>query len=504
MYTLEEKLDIIEKSTSFDDLKISGILPEPDVDEGYYFVSYSHKDYKLVLTDILKLQESGVKIWYDRGLETGTSWLEDVCRKIDSFYCKGVIVYYGKNLKNSAACKKELNQANLSNKSSLIITLDDEQFEEELTVTAALNYSDDVDLKLAAIKSLPKPELYDVVIKKHLLLGKFAIVTGINDKNIDKLEIPRHLNYNGKRYPVRAIGIQAFVNCPNLKEVTLPDGWAIIMNEAFLNCFRLEKVNFGSPFRILRAFYMGGVFNAFTNCISLKDLSQLKCEKPLKGVGSIIFNSAFKNCTSLRKVDLQGNYMFSGACFSGCDNIEYVKFNKRQCSSQEMFAYNENLKEVEYAPDCIETVVSEKAYYNCTGLSKITLPDRVKSIDDSAFFNCTGLTKINIPPKTKRILSHAFANCTGISEIRIPKKMDLLIDNAFEGDVNLKTVFVDSVKMRLVRSDFANNTPAALEEVFAYADVFYLRKGCKYMLSNDFEIVPSDEKNYIKYGRKNA
>jgi len=86
-------LEQIAQSDSFAQVKNAGILPEPDADEGYYFVSYSHKDYKKVFKDILAFQQNGLPIWYDRGLESGKSWINEVKKKISSYYCRGVIFY---------------------------------------------------------------------------------------------------------------------------------------------------------------------------------------------------------------------------------------------------------------------------------------------------------------------------------------------------------------------------------------------------------------------------
>ena len=85
MYTLSEKIEIIQNAGSLREVQDSGIMPDPDAGEGYYFISYSHKDYKQVFCAVLSLQNEGLKLWYDRGLETGKSWLKDVKRRLYSY-----------------------------------------------------------------------------------------------------------------------------------------------------------------------------------------------------------------------------------------------------------------------------------------------------------------------------------------------------------------------------------------------------------------------------------
>ena len=94
MYTLEEKLAIIESSNSFADLNID-VLPKAHK-EDYYFVSYSHKDYKEVMKDILLLEDAGINIWYDSDMHIGENW-EDIAEMyISKFQCKGIIFYLTK------------------------------------------------------------------------------------------------------------------------------------------------------------------------------------------------------------------------------------------------------------------------------------------------------------------------------------------------------------------------------------------------------------------------
>ena len=95
MYTLEEKIALIEQSNSFLDLN-KDIMPSAHK-ENYYFVSYSHKDYKKVMKDILLLEDQGINIWYDSAMHIGENW-EDIAEMyISKFQCKGVIFYLSEN-----------------------------------------------------------------------------------------------------------------------------------------------------------------------------------------------------------------------------------------------------------------------------------------------------------------------------------------------------------------------------------------------------------------------
>ena len=56
-------------------------------------------------------------------------------------------------------------------------------------------------------------------------------------------------------------------------------------------------------------------------------------------------------------------------------------------------------------------------FYECTGLTSITIPNSVTSIGGSAFYDCTGLTSVTIGNSVTSIRDAAFWGCTGLKTI---------------------------------------------------------------------------------------
>ena len=63
------------------------------------------------------------------------------------------------------------------------------------------------------------------------------------------------------------------------------------------------------------------------------------------------------------------------------------------------------------------TTIGEKAFYGCSGLTSVTIPESVTRISEEAFYNCNGLTSVTIPEGVTEIEDSAFAHCTALVEI---------------------------------------------------------------------------------------
>ena len=85
-------------------------------------------------------------------------------------------------------------------------------------------------------------------------------------------------------------------------------------------------------------------------------------------------------------------------------------------------------------PDTIDgksvTSIGEFAFFDCTSLTSITIPNGVTSIGDYAFWNCTSLTSITIPNSVTWIGGSAFYGCSSLIAI------DIAADNEYYTSVN--------------------------------------------------------------------
>ena len=88
------------------------------------------------------------------------------------------------------------------------------------------------------------------------------------------------------------------------------------------------------------------------------------------------------------------------------------------------------------------TEIGLDAFYYCSKLTSITIPDGVTRIRSSAFSGCTGLTSIAFPNSVQYFDSFVFSSCTGLTSITFPNSVKSISNNIFSNCTKLATINV--------------------------------------------------------------
>ena len=86
------------------------------------------------------------------------------------------------------------------------------------------------------------------------------------------------------------------------------------------------------------------------------------------------------------------------------------------------------------------TSIGSNAFYECTGLTSVTIPNSVTSIGSQAFQNNPDLTFVTIPNSVTSIGWYAFINCSGLTSLTIPNSVTYIGPGAFNGCTGLTCV----------------------------------------------------------------
>ena len=88
------------------------------------------------------------------------------------------------------------------------------------------------------------------------------------------------------------------------------------------------------------------------------------------------------------------------------------------------------------------TSIGEWAFYNCSGLTSVTIPNSVTSIGEWAFYNCSALTSVTFPNSVTSIGECAFYDCSGLTSVTIPNSVTSIGEWAFYNCSRLTSVTI--------------------------------------------------------------
>ncbi len=279
---------------------------------------------------------------------------------------------------------------------------------------------------------------------------------------------------------VTAIGEYAFHRCKKIEEAHIPSGLKKLNDGVFENCTSLNKVNIPSSLTEASVSYpflncpLGTIeFDGNTvipdhlfECSSITEIDELKTLNSLKTIGK----SAFRNCQKLKKAEIPDSVTAIGenafiSCtkmteahipseitklepgvFSYCSSLDKINIPKtlKEASPGSVF-YSCPLGTIEFSgntviPDYLfessaMTEIDEiknlsslntigiNAFYGCSKLEKVEIPDSVENVGKFSFHGCKSLKEAHIPTGIRKIGTHAFDKCISLNKVNIPSSL---------------------------------------------------------------------------------
>ena len=245
------------------------------------------------------------------------------------------------------------------------------------------------------------------------------------------------------------IGVSAFHNCKSLRVVNIPDSLPLnkISENAFNGCEKLGAFYLPREVRVIQA-------GAFYGCSSMKKLT-FESNSKLKVIESASTTSGAFQKTGLDSICIPKSVTTIGAyafCESQLQKLSFEEGSNCKTIEGSKAAYPRVDQPIYFS----HIQSCDGAFSLCTMLKEVTIPAGIDTLKSAVFLGCTSLGKVNFDENStiKMIAGDgnphtsgdcylpygAFAFCTSLEQIDIPATVEELGISTFYGCSALKSV----------------------------------------------------------------
>ena len=232
--------------------------------------------------------------------------------------------------------------------------------------------------------------------------------------------------------------------------------------------------------------------------------------------------SALKG-TAVTSVELPASVVcYGNSAFEGCESLESVSYRKPEATPVIAKVTKSQIRKAPKAATAsIDASLGKNAFYGCTSLTSVELPENITSIPDGAFRECSSLTAVEIPETVTEIGrsafegsaiqsveipasiysigSRAFKDCTSLTSVSMPENLYQIDSQTFMGCTSLKSITIPESVNQIGSQAFADvdfesvislaTYPPNVENENAFSNVTY---------ANAYLYVPEEATDYYK------
>ena len=273
---------------------------------------------------------------------------------------------------------------------------------------------------------------------------------------------------------VTTIGKSAFYKCSSLTSLTIPNSVTSIGSNAFYDCFFTKNnfINNSSLDEVANDYWGATIADIEQDGLLISNDTVVGCRPMVTSVVipntiTCIGNYAFQDCSSLASITIPNSVTSIGiSAFNGCTSLTSITIpnsviNIGRFAFEGTGIYNDESNwenDVLYIDNCLiqarETItgtynikentrmIGGGAFWFCTSLESIAIPESVTNIGEYAFVGCESITSIDLPNRITSIGRSTFQQCYALTSVTIPNSVTSIGRSAFQNDSALTSITI--------------------------------------------------------------
>ena len=164
---------------------------------------------------------------------------------------------------------------------------------------------------------------------------------------------------------------------------------------------------------------------------------------------------AFNPCSAMTEVSLPDTLISIGGSAFSSTGITTLTVPINVTSIEE-HAFRSCGKLISVTISDAPVDISDGAFESCSALTEVNLGNSVLSIGSNVFHNCTSLTSVVIPSSTASIGYRCFGGCTSLDSVTIGNGVETIGESAFNGCSALDSITIPDSVTSIQSTTFAN------------------------------------------------
>lgn len=302
---------------------------------------------------------------------------------------------------------------------------------------------------------------------------------------------------------VGEIAADAFSGCERVKSISLPSRLTRLGGDVFADCNALERITVpdtNPAFRTRDGILYNAAMTEYVH-VPAKVAGEINVPDSIRSLGGAIFagraiskitlpqglvsigEKAFSGCDRLQALEVPSTVTEIGkSAFEGCDSLGKLTLplmHTDEVSEPDLVnngdgtmnyvgnsylgylfgatvyihldsVFPSALKEVEFTGG---DTLDPYCFYRCTGLTRVVLPETLRTIKKGAFEGCTGLESVTLPSRLTTVGENAFSGCSSLQRLHFPASLTLFGADAVRGCSSLEAIDVDAGNEQFTSQD---------------------------------------------------